>query len=76
MEFRSTLDDQRALGTYKGMFGKKVDRLIDGLKSNHFIVLKYNILCNQMLHSDFNATASHLKDMVIWTPQIHSPLCP
>ena len=47
MEFQSTLDYQRTLGTYKDMFEKKkVDRLLDRLKSNHFIGLKYNILCN------------------------------
>ena len=74
MEFHYTLDDQRALGKYKGMFEKqKVDRFLDGMKGNHFIGLKSNILCNQMLRSDFNATASHLKDMVNRTPQIHPP---
>ena len=74
MEFQCTLDDQRTLGTYKGMFEKqKIYRLLDGLKSNHFIGLKSNILCNQTMRSDFNATASHLKDMVNMTPQIHSP---
>ena len=74
MEFHSTLDYQRALGTYKGMFEKqKVDRLLDGLNSNHFIGLKSNTLCNQTLRSDFNATASRLNDMVNRTPQIHSP---
>ena len=76
MEFHYTLYDQRALGTYKGMFEKqKVDRLLDGLKSNHFIGLKSNILCNQMLRNDFNATASHLKDMVNWTPKKQNPPC-
>ena len=74
MEFHSTLDDQYALGTYKGIFEKqKVNRLLDGLKSHHFIGLKSNILCNQMLCRDFNANASHLKDMVNQTPQINSP---
>ena len=48
MEFHSILNDQQALGTYSGMFEKqKVDKFIDGLKSNHFIGLKSNILCNQ-----------------------------
>ena len=38
MEFHSTLDDQHTLGTYRGMFEKqKVDKFLDGLKSNHFI---------------------------------------
>ena len=69
MEFHSTLDEQRTMGKYKGMFeNQKVNHLIDGLKSKHFIGLKSNILCNSTLHSDFNATASHLKDMVNQTP--------
>ena len=56
------------------MFEKqKVDRLLDGLKSNHFISLKSNILCNQKMRHDFNATSSHLKDMVNRTPQIKNP---
>ena len=77
MEFHSTLYYQSALGTYKGMFEKqKVDRLLDGLKSNHFIGLKSNILCNQKMRHDFNATASHLKDMVNRTPQIKNPPWP
>ena len=58
----------------KFMFEKqKVDRLLDGLKSNHFIGLKSNILCNQMLRNDFNVSTSHLKDMVNWKPQIKNP---
>ena len=74
MEFHSTLDDQQALGTYKGTFEKqKVDRLLDRLKSNHFIGLKSNILCNQKMRRDFNATASHIKDMVNRTPEIKNP---
>ena len=52
---------------------KKFDRLLDGLKSNHFIGLKSNILCNQKMRHDFNTTASHLKDMVNQTPQIKNP---
>ena len=69
MEFHSMLDDQSALGKYKVIFEKqKFDRLLDGLKSNHFIGLKSKIMCNQKMRHDFNATASHLKDMVNWTP--------
>ena len=61
------------LGKYKGMFeNQKVDRLLDGLKSKHFIGLKSNILFNPTLRSDFNATASHLKDMGYRTPEIHT----
>ena len=73
MEFHSTLDDHRTLGKYKGMFEyQKVDFLLDGLKSKHFIGLKSNILCNRTLRSDFNATAAHLKDMVNQSPEIHT----
>ena len=61
MEFYSVLDDQRALGTYKGMFeNRRVDLLIDGLKSKHFIGLKPNIMCHPTLRNDFYATAAHI----------------
>ena len=73
MEFHSILDDQRTLGKYKGMFeDQRVDLLIDGLKSKHFIGLKSNILCHLTLRSEFNATAAHLKDMVNRSPEIHT----
>ena len=52
---------------------QKVDRLLDGLKRHHFIGLKSNILCNQNMRHDFNATTSHLKGMVNRTPQIKNP---
>ena len=69
MDFHSVLDDQRTLGKYKGMFEKRrVDLLLDGLKSKHFIGLKSNIMCHPTLCNDFNATATHLKDMVNWSP--------
>ena len=65
MEFYSVLDDQRAMGTYKGMFeNRRVDLLLDGLKSKHFIGLKSNIMCHPTLCNDFNATVTHIKDMV------------
>ena len=71
MEFHSTLNDQQALGAYIGVFKKqKVDKFLDGLKSNHFIGLESNILCNQKMRHDFNATAAHVNDMVNRTPQI------
>ena len=74
MEFHSTLDDQRTLGKYKGVFEyQRVDLLLDGLKSKHFISLKSNILCNPTLHSDFNATAAHLNDMLYRSLEIHKP---
>ena len=45
MEFHSILYDQKTLGKYKGMFEKqRVNLLLDGLKSKHFIGLKSNIL--------------------------------
>ena len=74
IEFHSPLDYQYTLGTYKGMFEyQKVDRLLDGLKSHYFIGLKSNILCNQRMRNDFNATAAHIKDTVNRTPQINNP---
>ena len=73
-EFHFTIYDQHDLGTYNGMFEKqKVNRLLDGLKINHFIGLKSNILCNQKMRHEFNATASHIKNMVNRTPQIKNP---
>ena len=51
---------------------QRVDLLLDVLKSKHFIGLKLNILCHPTLHSDFNATAAHLKDMVYSLPEIHT----
>ena len=65
MEFHSTLNDQQERGTYSGMYeNQKVDKFIDGLKRHHFIGLRSNILTNEKLRSDFNATAAHVKDMV------------
>ena len=47
MEFYSVLDDQRLLGTYKGMFeNRRVDLLLDGLKNKAFIGLNSNIMCH------------------------------
>ena len=75
MDFHSILDDQRILGKYKGMFeDQRVDLLLYGLKSKHFIGLKSNILCHMTLRSDFNTTTSHLKDMVYRSPEIHTAL--
>ena len=65
IELYSILYDQRALGTYKGMFeNRRVDLLLDGLKNKAFIVFKSNIMCHPTLLNDFNATVTHLKDMV------------
>ena len=41
-----------------------VNLLIDGLKKKAFIGLKSNITCHPTLFNDFNATTTHLKDMV------------
>ena len=30
-------------------------------------------MCNPTLRGDINATAAHLKDMVYWSPEIHTP---
>ena len=65
MELYSVLYDQRALGTYKGMFeNRRVNLLLDGIKNKSFIGLKSNIMCHPTLCNDFNATATHLIDMV------------
>ena len=73
MELYSVLDDQRALGTYKGMFeNQRVDLLLDGLKTKAFVGLKSNIMCHPQLYNDFNATATHLKDMVNCMPELQT----
>ena len=77
MEFHSSLNDQQALGTYNGMYkNQKVDRFLDGSKHSHFIGLRSNILTNEKLRSDFNATAAHVKDMVNQTPTLKNPPWP
>ena len=69
MEFHSILDDRITLGKYKGMFEEqRVNLLLDGLKSKHFIGFKSNILCHPTLRSDLNVTVAHLKDMVYRSP--------
>ena len=69
MEFHSVLYDQRTLRKYKGMFeNRRVDLLLDGLKSKHFIGLKSNILCHPTLKNDSKATAAHVKYMVNRSP--------
>ena len=47
---------------------RRVDLLLDGIKNKAFIGLKYNIMCHPTLLNDFNATATHLKDMVNRSP--------
>ena len=50
-----------------------VDKFLDGLKSHHFIGLRSNILTNEKLRSDFNATAAHVSDMVNRTATLKNP---
>ena len=52
---------------------QKVDKVLDGLKHRHFIGLRSNILTNEKLRSDFNATAEHVKDMVNQTATLKNP---
>ena len=74
MEFHSTLNGQQALGTYSGMYeNQMVNKFLDGLKHSHFIGLRSNILTNEKLRSDLNATAAHVKDMVNRTPTLKNP---
>ena len=74
MEFHSTLNNQQERGTYGGMYEKqKVDKFLDGLKNHHYIGLKSNILTNEKLRSEFNATAAHVKDMVNQTATLKNP---
>ena len=71
MEFHSTLNDQQERGTYSGMYeNQKVEKFLDGLKHSHFIGSRSNILTNEKLRSNFNATATHVKDMVNQTPTV------
>ena len=73
IELYYILDDQKALGTYKGMFdNRRVDLLLDGLKNKAFIGLKSNSMFHTTLFNDFNATATHLKDMVNRSPELQT----
>ena len=49
---------------------RRVNLLLDGLKSKHFIGFKSNIMCHPTLCNDFKATATHLKDMVNRSPEL------
>ena len=51
---------------------RRVDLFLDGLKNKSFIGLKSNILCQPQLYNDFNATATHLKDMVNHMPELQT----
>ena len=59
------IDDQKALGTHPGMYeNQRVNLLLDGLKKKSLDGVKSNIMCHPQLYNDFNATATHLKDVV------------
>ena len=74
MEFHSKLNDKQERETYSGMYeNQKVDKLLDGLKHSHFIGLRSNILTNEKLRSDFNATVAHVKDRVNRTATLKNP---
>ena len=63
------IDDQKLLGTHPGVFEKqRVDLLLDGLKNKALGGVKSNIMCHPQLYNDFNATATHLKDVVNHMP--------
>ena len=51
---------------------RRVDLLLDGLKGKAFVGLKSNIMCHPQLYNDFNATATHLKDMVNRSPELQT----
>ena len=69
IEFYSVIDDQKALGTHPGMYeNRRVDLLLDGLKNKDLGGVKSNIMCHPQLYNDFNATATHLKDVVNHMP--------
>ena len=73
IELYSVIDDQKALGIHQGMFeNRRVDLLLDGLKNKALGGLKSNIMCHPQLYNDFNATATHLKDMVNCMPELQT----
>ena len=43
---------------------QRVDLLLDGLNNKALGGVKSNIMCHSQLYNDFNATATHLKDVV------------
>ena len=43
---------------------RRIDLLLNGLKNKAFFGLKSNIMCHSQLYNDFNATATHLKDVL------------
>ena len=67
------IDDQYALGNHPGMYEKlRVDLLLDGLNKKSLSGVKSNIMCHSQLYNDFNATATHLKDVVNRMPELHT----
>ena len=51
---------------------RRVDLLLYGLKNKAFVGLKSNIMCHLQLYNDFNATATHLRDIVNRMPELHT----
>ena len=73
IEFYSVIDDQKALGKQPGMYkNQRVDLLLDGLKNKALGGVKSNILCHSQLYNDFNATVTHLKDLVNHMPELQT----
>ena len=65
IEFYSVIDDHRALGTNPGMYDiQRVVLLLDGMNNKALGGVKLNTICHPQLHNGFNATSTHLKDMV------------
>ena len=65
IQFFSVLADQAALGHHPDMYKKRrVDLLLDGLKKKALGGLKSIIMCHPQLYNDFNAIATHMKDVV------------
>ena len=51
---------------------RRVNLLLDGLNKKSFVGLKSNIMCHQQMYNDYNATATHLKDMVNRMPELQT----
>ena len=71
IQFFSVLANQYALGNHPGMYEKRrVELLPDGLKNKSLSGAKSNIMCHPQLYNDFNANATHLKDVVNRMPEL------
>ena len=73
IKFFSVLADQAALGHHPGMFEKgRVGLLLDGLKNKSISAVKSNIMCQPQLYNEFNATTTHLKNVVNCMPELQT----